>query len=66
MSRQGASLEELEDRLVKAKQQHDAASLGIKALQTLNKVEICALTQKNRNLTDAKKILSKATGTLLD
>ena len=38
MSRQGASLEELEDRLVKAKQQHDAASMGIKALQTLNKV----------------------------
>lgn len=40
VSRQGASLEELEDRLVKAKQQHDAASMGIKALQTLNKVRV--------------------------
>lgn len=48
MSRQGASLEELEDRLVKAKQQHDAASMGIKALQTLNKVGefMCLVTQK--------------------
>lgn len=49
MSRQGASLEELEDRLVKAKQQHDAASMGIKALQTLNKVResLCASSYKN-------------------
>ncbi|KAF5360927.1 hypothetical protein D9756_004996 [Leucocoprinus leucothites] len=35
--KQGASLEELEDRLVKAKEQYDVAKIGIRTMQDLNK-----------------------------